>query len=278
MALLSFPASPTNGQLYPTTPLPGQSQYEWSATDQTWRLLGTATAVNPGTYGDGTNVGQFTVDATGKITFAQNVAIPSTLPATLTTLGLVKPDGTTITVAPDGTISSIAAGTGTVTSVATGTGLTGGPITSTGTIRLANTSVVPGVYTLANITVDAQGRITFASNGVAGSGTVRTVATGTGLTGGPVTTTGTISLANTAVSPGVYGSASSVGRFTVDAQGRITSATNVPITFPTTLTFVAAPTASTSAGVSGQIAVNGTYLYVYTGARWQRVAWDAAPW
>lgn len=34
-----------------------------------------ATAVTPGTYGDSTNVGQFTVDAAGRITLATNVAI-----------------------------------------------------------------------------------------------------------------------------------------------------------------------------------------------------------
>jgi hypothetical protein len=84
--------------------------------------------------------------------------------------------------------------------------------------------------------------------------------------------------AATAVLPGTYGDASNVGQFTVDVQGRITSAVDVPITFPTTLTFVTAPTASTDAGASGQVAVNNTYLYVYTGTRWQRIAWDAAVW
>src|SRR5262245_20387074 len=33
------------------------------------------TGVTPGTYGDATHVGQFTVDVDGRLTFAQNVAI-----------------------------------------------------------------------------------------------------------------------------------------------------------------------------------------------------------
>ena len=69
---------------------------------------------------------------------------------------------------------------------------------------------------------------------IGGPGDITAVVAGTGLTGGATSGSATLTLANTAVTAAGYGSATQVGTFTVDAQGRLTAAANATIAVAST--------------------------------------------
>ncbi|MFO1311184.1 MAG: hypothetical protein U1F41_03870 [Burkholderiales bacterium] len=82
-----------------------------------------------------------------------------------------------------------------VEAVDTGPGLTGGPITAVGTINLATTQLLPTTACTNNQIPRWNGSAWTCSTDANSGGTVTSVASGTGLTGGPITTTGTLSIA-----------------------------------------------------------------------------------
>ena len=116
-------------------------------------------------------------------------------------------------IAQNGTVTcqSQSGGSGTVTSVASGTGLTGGPIIGSGTLAIANGGVglaqIDNTAVQARITgsctsaqkvlgVNANGTVTCGTDASGGVGTVTSIASGTGLTGGPISSSGTLAIAN----------------------------------------------------------------------------------
>ncbi len=148
-------------------------------------------------------------------------------------------------------------GDGTVTSV---TGVANQIVVSNGTttpqVGLADNPVLPGV---SSVLVPAGGsldRPISSSNGMiryntdiglfegyisgawttfsSGATGVVSIATGTGLTGGPITSTGTISIADTAVTAGSYGGAAKTLSATVNAQGQLTALSEANIAIANT--------------------------------------------
>ena len=202
------------------------------------------TAVSAGTYGSSTAIPVITIDQQGRITTAGQAAIATSL----TVVG----DGansTTIDLLSEGL--TVAGGTGLTSSVDDGTA------PNIVTLTLDDTAVTAGTYgsssKIATFTVDAQGRLTAAAeadiattlkiaadSGIAGpddvsnstvalAGDTLTIAGGTGLTSVLADNQITVNLDDTGVSGGTYGSiiGNTIGIpiLTVDAQGRIVSAT-----------------------------------------------------
>lgn len=90
----------------------------------------------------------------------------------------------------------------------------------------------------------------------ASAGTVTGITAGIGLSGGTITTSGTIDLANTTVTAGSYGSATQVPTFTVNAQGQLTAAGNTTVT-PAWTSVTGKPTNLSGYGITDAVKNGG---------------------
>lgn len=103
------------------------------------------------------------------------------------------------------------------------------------------------------------------------AGAITLIDTGTGLTGGPITTSGTISIANTGVTAATYGSASAVPQLAINAQGQVTTASDVSIAISASqVTSGIFTTTQGGTGVSTYAA--GDLIYYATGTAMTKLA------
>ena len=151
-------------------------------------------------------------------------------------LDFTADNGASLSIDLDSEVLDIAGGTG-ITTVASGNEIS---------VGLDNTAVTAGDYgsagSVATFTVDAQGRLTAASNVAISitnsqvsdfnAGVDARVSGGVGLT----YTNGVLDLDDTAVTAKTYGSTTEIPVITVDQQGRITAASNASISTSFTLT------------------------------------------
>ena len=129
---------------------------------------------------------------------------------------------------------------------------TGGVVLPSGTTLQRSGSPTNGVLRYNTTTGLLEAYLNSVWTSLASGSGVTSIATGTGLTGGPITSTGTISIDVTGVAAATYGSSLVVPVIAVNAQGQITSATNTTINAITLTTGTISTTPSASTDIANK--------------------------
>jgi hypothetical protein len=230
--------------------------------------------------GTTTPVAKFDLNGTGDVRDTLTLFPKSTHP----TLSI---NGTAFAISSTGKVTFVAGqtfpGAGTVTKVSTGAGLTGGPITTTGTLSIATGGVTNAMLANPSLTVTANsplsgggavalggstslGLANCAANQILqfigsawkcanpGTGTVTSVGSGAGLTGGPITSSGTLSIATGGVTNAMLAHPS----LTVTAGTGLSGGGAVALGGSTTLNNAGVLSVTTGAGITNTGGQNPT--------------------
>ena len=191
--------------------------------------------------GSGTVIPRISIDAKGRVTALTTVALSalttaqiaglsSTAPAALATSAVIGLSAFAARADHQHVFPS-AAQVGALGATATASGdLTGSyPAPTLAAITTAQSNVGSGTV-VPVISIDAKGRVTsLGSTPISGSagGTVTSITAGTGLSGGTITTSGTIALASITTAQINVGSTSQIPVLSINAQGQVTALSSV---------------------------------------------------